>query len=182
MGLVLLELTLRMKETFRIEIPDAIAYELTTPSKVTDYILTQVGESPLAADCLSQKAFHLLRRNFVEHLSLRLEQFKLNTHLKKIVSVEKRNELWKDLGQSVGMKKWPTMSPPKLLSFIPSTVESVRDLVDYLLLNEPLAIKGEETGWSRAEVWDVLKRIIIDETLVKDFSENSRFVEHMGLS
>jgi hypothetical protein len=45
MGLDLLELTLRIEETFAIQIPDDVAYKLTTPGQVTDYILTQVGES-----------------------------------------------------------------------------------------------------------------------------------------
>jgi hypothetical protein len=55
-------------------------------------------------------------------------------------------------------------------------------VVEYLVTNEPLVVKGDESEWSRAQVWDVLRRVILDEALVKDFSENSRFVEDMGLS
>ena len=61
------------------------------------------------------------------------------------------------------------------------TVQSVRELVDYLVTNEPLIVKGNEAAWSREQVWDVLKRLIRDETAVRDFSEDSRFIEDMHL-
>jgi hypothetical protein len=73
------------------------------------------------------------------------------------------------------------MSRPVWLGFILPGVHNVRELVDYLMANEPLAVKGEEVGWSRVQVWEVLKRIIMDETAVTDFSEDSRFVEDMHL-
>jgi hypothetical protein len=63
----------------------------------------------------------------------------------------------------------------------PQKVLSVRELVDYLVTNEPLTVKGNEVAWSRAQVWDVLKRLIVDETAVTNFTEHSRFVEDMHL-
>lgn len=182
MGLVLLELTLRIEKTFNIQIPDNVAYKLTTPGKVTDYILTQVGESQFPLPCLSQRAFHLLRRSFIEHLSLPRHQFRLNTELKEIVPEKNRDEIWKHIASSIGAKIWPGLSGPTWLTFIPSPVQSVRDLVEFLVTNEPLAIKGDESEWSRAQVWGVLKRVVMDETLVNDFSEDSRFIEDMGLN
>ncbi|HYV03682.1 MAG TPA: hypothetical protein VFB82_03795 [Blastocatellia bacterium] len=182
MGLVLLELTLRIEETFAIQIPDNVAYTLTTPGKVTDYILTQVGESQVSLPCLSQSAFLLVRRAFIERLSLPRQQLRLNTALEEILPKTNRADVWKDIGLSIGVKNWPTMSRPKWMPLIPATVESIRDLVEYLVTNEPLAVKGDESEWSRAQVSDVLRRVIIKETLVDDFSEDSRFVEDMRLS
>jgi hypothetical protein len=74
------------------------------------------------------------------------------------------------------------MSRPKWLPFIPPTVKTVRDLVEYLVTNEPLVVKGKEAEWTRLQVWEVLRRVIIDETLVTDFCEDSRFVQDMGLN
>ena len=182
MGLDLLELTLRIEETFAIQIPDDIAYKLTTPGRVTDYILTQVGESQFTLPCVSQRAFHLLRRNLLQHLSLPRHQLKLNTVLQEGVPEEDRDDIWKAIGLSAGVKNWPTMSRPKWLAFIPPTVKTVRDLVEHLVTNEPLVVKGEGTEWTRLQVWEVLRRVIIEETLVTDFSEDSRFVEDMGLN
>jgi hypothetical protein len=181
MGLELVGLTLRIEETFAIQIPDDVAYRLTTPRQVTDYILTQVGESQFRLPCLSQRAFHLLRQNFLRHLSLQRHQFKPNTALKEIVPAEAGNDIWTAIGLSAGVQNWPTMSRPKWLVFIPSTVKTVRDLVEHVVTNEPLVVKGEEAEWTRSQVWEVLRRVIIDETVVVDFSEDSRFVQDMGL-
>ena len=62
-----------------------------------------------------------------------------------------------------------------------SQCSSVTELIDYFVTNEPLIVKGTETAWSRAQVWDVLERVIKDGTAVTDFSEDSRFVEDMHL-
>ncbi|MDQ3806157.1 MAG: hypothetical protein M3416_20290 [Acidobacteriota bacterium] len=177
----LVELIIRIEETFAIQIPGRVAPELTTPGKVTDYILTQVEESPVPLPCLSQKAFHLLRRGFIQHLTLPRRRFRLDTTLNEIVPEESRAEVWKGISSVVGAKKWPAMSRLKWLRFMSPKVQSVRELVEYLVTHEPLIIKGSEVAWSRGQVWDVLKRIIKDETAVTDFSEDSRFVEDMHL-
>ena len=181
MGLELVELVMRIEETFAIQIPDRVASELTTPRKVTDFILTQVEESQFPLPCLSQKAFHLLRRSFIQHLNNPRQQFRLDTTLREFVPEEKR-DVWKEIGLAIGSKSWPELFRPWLLGFIPPRVQSVRELVEYLVENEPLVVKGEELTWSRAQVWDVLKRLIIDETAATDFSEDSRFVQDMHLN
>jgi hypothetical protein len=182
MGLDLVELVIRVEETFGIQIPDRVACELDTPRKVADFVLSQVEESPVALPCMSQKSFHLLRRQFTQHLSLSRTQFRVDSFLKEIVPGEPgEDEVWKRIGTSLAVKKWPTMSRPKWLGFMPPRVRSVRELVDYLVTNEPLVVKGDEAAWSRAQVSDVLKRLIVDETSVSDFTEDSRFVEDMHL-
>ena len=181
MGLDLVELVIRVEETFGVQIPDKVATELDTPGKVTDYILSQVEGSQEPLSCLSQKAFYSLRREFIRQLSLPRRQFVVDAALNEILPEEHRDEIWKNVGSSVGVKKWPTLSHRVWLGFFTPKVESVRELVDYFVTNEPLIVKGNETAWSREQVWDVLERVIRDETSVTDFSENSRFVEDMHL-
>lgn len=183
MGLDLVELIIRIEETFSIRIPDRVASKLTTPRKVTDFILTQVEESKAPLPCLSQKAFYLLRHAFIQHLVIPRQQFQVKITLREIVLGESRDEVWKDIGFSIGAKKWPTMSHPKWLGFIRPRVQNVRELVEHLVTNEPLVVKGEEVAWSREQVWDVLRRVIVDEVAVTetDFTEDSRFVDDMHL-
>ncbi len=181
MGLDLVEIVIRIEETFGIQIPDRVAAGLTTPRKVTDFILTQVEESPAPLPCLSQKAFYLLRREFTRQLSLPRQRFLPDARLKEIVPEEQRDEVWKTIGSSVGAKSWPAMTRPVWLGFIPPRVRKVRELVDYLVVYDLPILKGEETAWSRAQVRDALRRLIIDETGVTDFSDDSRFVEDMHL-
>ena len=59
--------------------------------------------------------------------------------------------------------------------------QNVRELTEYFVTNEPLIVKGKEAAWSRKQVWDLLERVIRDETGVTNFSEDSRFVEDMHL-
>jgi len=180
MGLVSVELIIRIEETFNIQIPDRVATELTTPRKVTDFIFSQVEQSEEPVSCLSQKAFYSLRREFIQQLSLQRRQFVPDIKLKEILPEDRRDEVWKNIGSSLGVKKWPGLSRTWRGFFTP-TVQSVRELVDYFVTNEPLIVKGNEIAWSRKQVWDVLERVIRDDTGVKDFSEDSRFVEDMHL-
>lgn len=180
MGLDLVELAIRIEETFEVQIPDRVAGELTTPGKVTDFLLSQVAQSEEPVSCLSQKAFYTLRREFIRQLSLQRGQFAPDIKLKEIIPEDGRDEVWKNIGSSLGVKKWPALSRTWREFFTPP-VQSVRDLVDYFVTNEPLIVKGNEVAWSREQVWDVLERVIRDDTGVTEFSEDSRFVEDMHL-
>jgi hypothetical protein len=180
MGLDLVELIIRVEETFGLPIPDRVATGLNTPGKVTDFILSQVEESEAPLSCLSQKAFYSLRREFIQQLSLSRRQFVPDVKLKEILPEDRKDEVWKSIGSSLGVKRWPALSRTWLGFFTP-TVQSVRELTDYFVTNEPLIVKGKETAWSRKQIWDVLERVIRDETGVTDFSEDSRFIEDMHL-
>ena len=181
MGLDSVELVIRIEDTFGIQIPDRVATQLTTPKKVTAFILSQVQETDEPLPCLSQKAFYLLRREFTQQLSLPRRQFATDTTLKEILPEDGRDEVWKNIGSSFRVKRWPALSRTGWLWFMTAHVQSVRELVDYLVTNEPLRVKGNETSWSREQVWDVLQRLIKDETSIKDFSEDSRFIEDMHI-
>ena len=181
MGLDLVELTIRVEETFGVPIPDRVAGELNTPGKVTDYLFSQVEKSPGPVSCLTQKAFYSLRREFIQQLSLPRGQFVLDANLKEMFPEERRDEVWKNIGSTLGVKRWPAISGTSWLGFLFPRVKNVRELVDYFVTNEPLIVKGNETAWSREQIWDVLERVIKDETAVPDFNEDSRFVEDMHL-
>lgn len=181
MGLDLVELVIRTEETFDIQIPDRVASDLTTPKKVTDFILSQVENSQEPLPCLSQKAFYSLRREFTQQLSLPRRQFAVDATFKEILPEERRDEVWKHIGSSLKVKKWPALSRNGWFEFMTPHVRNVRELVDYLVTNEPLIVKGPETSWTREQVWHVLKRLIQDETGIKDFSEDSRFIEDLHL-
>ena len=181
MGLDLVELVIRIEETFDVPIPDRVATELTTPGKVTDFIFSQVEQSDDARSCLSQQAFYSLRREFTRQLSIERRQFVPEAKLKELLPEDRSDEVWKNIGSSLGVKRWPTVYRSAWRGFFTPRVQSVRELVDYFVTNEPLIVKGKETAWSRRQVWDVLERVIRDDTGVTHFSEDSRFIEDMHL-
>ena len=55
------------------------------------------------------------------------------------------------------------------------------DLARYILLHSPHTFKREKRGWTREQVASVVREVIIDETGVKDFTEDSHFIDDMHL-
>jgi hypothetical protein len=181
MGLDLVELVIRIEDTFGVEIPDRVAAELTTPRKVTDFILSKVEESDNSLPCLSQKAFYSLRREFTQQLSISRRQFVPEAKLEALLPEDRKDEVWESIGWSLGVKRWPTVSRSVWRGFFTPKVQSVEELINYFVTNEPLIVKGKETAWSRKQVWDVLERVIRDETSATQFSADSRFIEDMHI-
>lgn len=56
--------------------------------------------------------------------------------------------------------------------------ESVGDLAKFLLVHNPRSFKQE---WTRPQVAEIVRGIIIDETGVQNFSDDSHFINDMHL-
>jgi hypothetical protein len=183
MGLDMVELVMRIEETFGIAIPDAAASHLLMPNDVTDYILTRVEVSGVPLPCLTQKAFHLLRRSFTRTLQTPRRTFRPDATLESLLPDEGAEDAWSRIGRDAGVKGWPSVFRPRWLRALmsPDDCRSVRGLIDHVLAHDPLGVKGDERRWTRAQVEEVLRRAIEDETGVKDFTGASRFVDDMGL-
>ena len=104
MGLDTVELVIRIEDTFGVQIPDRVAEHLTTPKKVTDFVLSQVRQSERPLSCLSQRAFYSVRREFTQQLSVPGRQLTPDASLKAILPEERRHEVWKNIGSSLGVK------------------------------------------------------------------------------
>ena len=55
------------------------------------------------------------------------------------------------------------------------------DLANYIISHSPHTFKREKRGWRREQVAAVVRGIIKDETGVKDFTEDSHFIDDMRL-
>lgn len=182
MGSDTVELVMRVEETFGISIPDEAASNLLTPNDLTDYILTRVEVSDEPLPCLTQKAFHLLRRSFTRTLQTPRGTFRPDATLKSLLPGEGAEGAWARVGREAGVKGWPEVFRPRWLrALMPEDRQSVRGLIDHLLTHDPLRVRGDERRWTRGQVEDLLRRVIEDETGVKDFTGSSRFVDDMGL-
>jgi acyl carrier protein len=229
MGLDLVELVVRIEDAFGIAIPDKVATELTTPRKVTDYVLTQVNASD-ESSCLSQQAFYFLRKHFVMVLDIPPGQFHPNQQLSNLIPLEQRREIWLMLKSKLGASGLPNLARPfwlfSALSFLSVLTlvianiygrqreagsstsflfglfaaiavayggavvsrpwqrnfrkgyECAGDLAKYLVVHNPALFKQE---WTREQISEVVKEIIVDETGVKDFTEDSHFIKDMHL-
>jgi hypothetical protein len=57
----------------------------------------------------------------------------------------------------------------------------VEGLVDYLVLNSPHTFKHEPSGWTRAQVAEVVRAIIVEEIGITNFTVDSHFIKDMHL-
>lgn len=182
MGLDTVELVMRVEETFGIAIPDEVASRLVTPDDMADFVLTQLEASGEPLPCLTQKAFQMLRRGFTRTLRVPRRAFRPDALLVELLPDDLPDEAWERVGRDVGLKGWPSIFRPGWLrSFVPHQCRSVGDLIDFVLAHDPRGVKGVERAWTRAQVKDVLWRVIADDTGVKDFTGTSHFVDDMGL-
>ena len=233
MGLDAVELVIRFEEEFNIIITDEEAEKCTTHRKVIDLVLSKV-EVKEPQYCLSQRAFHLLRREFAKELALERRGFRLSTHLADIVPQRHRKRIWKTLSLEVGAIEWPDLARPIWVhAFIwsasgftfvyalvitkrfdstarmsailvaslaallcgclgvlltrplklrfPKAYSEVKDLVRFVIAKSPETIRGEEKAWTREQIASVVHQVILEEIGITDFTEDSRFVEDMGI-
>ena len=114
MGLDAVEIVLAVEEKFGIAIPDEVAEKIATPGEMTDYVFHKI-QHPDASSCLSQRAFHLLRRAWMVNLQTPRNLFCLDTGVDHIVPRENRRHLWADLGRQVGAVSWPALQRSEVL-------------------------------------------------------------------
>jgi hypothetical protein len=111
MGLDTVELVISFEDAFGMAIPDEVAAQLTTPRKVTDYIIAQVvvSEDP---SCLSQQAFYFLRRKLASSLNISRRDLAPNTRLENLIPVENRRLLWARLKTQLEPASVPDLARP----------------------------------------------------------------------
>ena len=229
MGMDLVELVVRFEDAFGIAIPDKVATELTSPRRVTDYILTQVTDSD-ERSCLSQQAFYFLRHQFVTVVGISPRGFNPKEQLKNLIPPQHRRETWLKMKSNLGGSALPSLARPfwlfsslsflSVLALIIASIyarqhdvgsstsfllgvlaaivvaylaavvsrpwqrnfrkgfECAGDLANYLVVHNPRSFKKV---WTREQIAAVVKEIIVDETGVNDFTEDSHFIKDMHL-
>lgn len=103
MGLDLVEMVLRIEDTFGVEIPDEVATTLETPRLVIDFLLTRL-DTRAPRTCISQEAFYFLRRKVLAQTSFPRERFHPRTTLEEVFPKKNRRELWRNLSSEIGGK------------------------------------------------------------------------------
>jgi hypothetical protein len=233
MGLDTVELVIRFEEAFAISIPDKVAETLTTPRKVTEYIISQV-ETSERQSCLTQQAFYFLREKFVRFLGLAPNDFRPSLELESLFPKEDRSARWNELRSQFDVNAIPVLERPRslvhmliavtALTFLnvvmiaatqfgfglgsavalglitaavvawlgefltrsmrlnfPKDYQTTGDLTKYLILYSPHVLKRNHRTWTREQVAAVIRELIVDQTGVTDFNEDSQFVRDMHL-
>jgi hypothetical protein len=117
MGLDTVELVIRFEEAFGITIPDDVATELTTPRRVSFYVLSQLDLAEHTA-CTSQQAFYFLRREFVPAFGIHRRDFRDTSNLAQLMPPKSRRQIWTTVRRQTGAAALPDLIRPRWLFLI----------------------------------------------------------------
>lgn len=109
MGLDSVELVMAVEEKFGITISDEEAQDIRTVGDMYQCVLKKVRVTDKSS-CLTQKAFHLLRRNARQLFNVPRDQFRPDAALDTIVPRHSRRENWRKFQLAVGATNWPKLA------------------------------------------------------------------------
>jgi hypothetical protein len=109
MGLDSVELVMAVEEKFGISISDEEAQEIRTVGDMYECVLRKVMVADTSS-CLTQKAFHLLRRTARDLFNVPRDQFRPDARLNVIVPRASRRENWTRFQSAVGAANWPKLT------------------------------------------------------------------------
>jgi hypothetical protein len=212
-----------LEERFGIVVADDEAEAIRTPAQLVDLIMTKV-ESSESRDCLSQRAFHLIRRAAMRSFLLNRQAILPTSKLDDVIPSHSRCARWNGFGANVGANRWPELKRSRtafaILAFFaavvfvvvsarlsvsgvlnffvssattvafefilawmtrplkrafPVTCLTVRDLVDWIVAENPQLIRHEPKDWTRERVSATVRRLIVEWSNERDFTEESLF-------
>ena len=108
MGLDSVELVLAVEEKFGISISDEEACAILTVGEFHRCVMSKLATSDKST-CLTQEAFHLLRRNVVSQFGISRRSFRPDTQLDSVIPRTGRREQWLLLQRNVGATRWPAL-------------------------------------------------------------------------
>ena len=112
MGLDSVELVLAVEEKFGISISDEEACAIRTVGELHRCVVSKLAMSDKST-CLTQKAFHLLRRNVISQFDIPRGNFRPDTLLESVIPRTGRREQWFLLQSNVGATRWPALGLSK---------------------------------------------------------------------
>lgn len=114
MGLDGVELVMAWEETFGITISDAEAEKILTPRQAVDCIFGKLEQRTGPAECLSQRAFHGVRRSIMKEFSISRREIRLDTKLARLIPLQGRSRHWNNLRNQIGVASMPNLERPGL--------------------------------------------------------------------
>jgi acyl carrier protein len=235
------EIVMEVEEAFDIRILDAEAEKVRTPRHLIELIMGKVGRSDVAV-CLTQRAFHRLRRAFMSELHLKRADFRLDVPTDQLLPPATRKTALDRICQHTGVIGPPHLVRPRWLvnslfavsltaaiaiyvalslaaatrsvglnlirecgcwvglagggaalwigflltkqkaTEFPPRLRTVRGLARWLVANNPQLLGAPPGQWSREQVAEKVREIVVDHLGAKNYREDARFVEDLGLN
>ncbi len=174
MGLDAVEIVMRWEETFGIRIENSEAFELITPKQAIDLISTKLCAVELPSFCPGLRAFHVFRRGIVQTTDGRVKLLPLNDRFHHLHKSEAAGTFWKHFSDVTGIANF---KPPRIL-FGSATV---RKALETILASHLRALLKPGEPWTRQLVRCGVRYGVVDIVGARNFSDDARFVEDIGI-
>lgn len=172
MGLDSVEIVIGWEQSFGISIPDGEAMRLSTTRQAVDLIAAKLGagtESGRA--CLTQRAFHRLRRAVTVGLGVSRHRVRPGARLRDLARGNR--PAWEAVRSASGWKELPGLG-----WFSPRTVE---ELAYWAVANAARNLKDPGEEWSRQEIRSVVRAVVRAVSGADDFSDDDDFIRDLGI-
>jgi hypothetical protein len=193
MGLDLVEFVMEVEEVFEFRFDDEVVAGLRTPRLLIDYLTAHL---PTAADhvCWSQRVFYRLRSAVAARFACPRSALRPDTLLLALIPADARAAFWDGVRQDCGAsaaRHWPRLDAPGWCDLIydlvrPPRIGTLREATEYIarhVTGSVRIVKGHEAGWTRAEVAQVVHRIIqaCFGLTRHQYTEDSRWDRDLGV-
>jgi hypothetical protein len=180
MGLDMVEFVMAVEDAFGLAIADADAAYLRTPREVIDHV-TRLLPTAATDRCLTQRAFYQLRRATVAELGLERANVCADTSLAAVFGSDAA-PAWQAVRTTLGAQQWPRIGRDRWLRHtLTPRLETFKQLAEFVVERNPTVLKRDDPGWTRAEVAEVVNRLIRSEFGARDYDEDSSFIGDMHL-
>jgi hypothetical protein len=184
MGLDVVEFIMAVEDAFGLAIPDAEAERLTTPGRVIDYLAARLpAGGPETGACLSQRAFHKLRRATCARTGVDRQAVRADTPLGAVFAGAEGQRAWQDVQIEVGAAHWPRLGPKPLFDRAPAPhLDTFGEAAAFLGTRCPVAVQEDGPGWTRLQIANVVRRLIREEFAIEEYTEASEWGRDLGLA
>jgi acyl carrier protein len=111
MGLDAVELVMSVEERFSISITDEEASEALTVGDLKRLVRAKLEVADVAG-CLTQRAFHLIRKNATAEFGVLRHNLRPDTPLESVVPQSTRRESWRHFQSALGVAQLPELVRP----------------------------------------------------------------------
>lgn len=174
MGLDTVEIVLAWESTFGIELGDAEVAELRTPQQAIDLIANKLGASDAPSFCPVMRAYHVFRSGVREVTGVAQQRIRPSDTLQSLFAGRSREEFWNEFIRSTGIEGF---RPPKIVFHR----AIVRDAIELLLVRHLIQLLRPSESWTRSLVRSGVRYGVSHVVGVRDFSDDDRFIEEIGI-
>jgi acyl carrier protein len=121
MGLEGVEIVMEVEDAFDITLLDSEAEKVRTPRDLIELVMGKVGRADVAV-CLTQRAFHRLRRAFMTELNVKRAGFSLDLPMQQLLPLDTRRLVLARISGQLGVAKPPDLERPHWLKTLLAAV------------------------------------------------------------